>query len=157
MSRIYTVIFDNVAVTAAQDLYELLAGSANPIVLHRLTLTQNSEIGDAQDEQLRVTIKRVTGAPTSGSGGSAPTPRPVDQGDAAAAFTAEVNNTTQLSGGTSVTLHSEAWNVRAGMDYFPAPEQRFTFQISTRCVASLDAAPADSVSMHGTAVIEELT
>jgi len=154
--RIYTVSFNGVSVSAAQDLFELLASADAALVLHRLTLSQSSEAGDSEDEQLHVSIRRVTGAPTSGSGGSTPTPAPKNEDDTAAAITAEANNTTQLSGGTNTVLHAESFNVRAGLDYFPPPEHRFTFQPSTRCLIELEAAPADAITMSGTVVVEEI-
>lgn len=156
MPRVYGIVFDRVAVTAVQDFFEILAAADQPFRLHSIDITQDSDAGDAQSEQLHCTVKRVTGAPTSGSGGSAATPRPFDQGDSAAAMTAEVNNTTQLSGGTSVTLWSEAFNVMNGFHYMPPPEDRPVFRGQTRCVISLSAAPADSLTMSGTAVVEEI-
>lgn len=155
--RIYSATFQAVAVSVVQDLFEILTPSTAVMVLHRITITQQSEEGDAQDEQLRCSVYRVTGAPTSGSGGSTATPRPHNQGDSAAGITVEINNTTQLSGGTSVALWSEAWNVRAGWDFYPAPENRPTFQPSTRCLVTLDEAPADAITMSGMVVFEEIS
>jgi len=154
--RIYTIVFDQVAVTAVQDLFELLVPADSVMVLHRLEVTQDTEEGDTEDEQLHITIRRVTGSPTSGSGGTAPTPRPVQEGDAASGITSEVNNTTQLSGGTNVVLKAESFNVRNGLDYFPPPEQRYIFSPSTRCLVELETAPADSITMSGTATVEEI-
>lgn len=156
MGRMYTIVFSRIAVTAVQDLYEVLCPADAVMILHRLTLTQDSEEGDAQDEQLYISIRRVTGSPTSGSGGSSSTPAPIQQGDAAAGIAAEVNNTTQLSAGSNTVLHSEAFNVRAGLDYFPPPEQRFVFSPSTYCLVELEEAPADSVTLSGTMVVEEI-
>jgi hypothetical protein len=98
MGRIYSISFEEVAVTAAQDLFEILVPADAVMRLHSIVISQSSDAGNAQSEQLPFTIKRVTGAPTSGSGGSTPTPRPHSQGDAAAGITAEANNTTRLSG-----------------------------------------------------------
>lgn len=156
MGRIYTIVFNRVAITAVQDLFEILCPADAVMILHRLTLSQETEEGDAQAEMLYVSIRRVTGSPTSGSGGSSATPAPTQQGDSAAGITAEVNNTTQLSGGTNTVLHSEAFNVMSGLDYFPAPEQRFVFSPSTYCLVELEEAPADSVTVSGTIVVEEL-
>lgn len=154
--RIYSATFSAVAVSAVQDFFEILVGSGVVCVLHRVTITQQTEEGDAQDEMLRCSIFRVTGAPTSGSGGSTATARPFQQGDAAAGLTVEINNTTQLSGGTSVVLASEGWNVRAGWDWYPAPEDRPSFQPSTRILVTLDEAPADAITMTGTVILEEI-
>lgn len=156
MGRKYAITFDRVAVTAVQDLFEVLVAADQCMVLHELHVTQDSDAGDAQSEQLYVSIRRVTGAPTSGSGGSTATPRPVDQGDSASGLTAEINNITQLSGGTNVVLHSEAFNVMQGLHYVPVPESRITFRGQTRCVVELETAPADSLTVSGTMVVEEI-
>ena len=97
MGRMYSVSFNEVAVTAASDLFELLVPAENVMILHELHISQSSDAGDSESEQIYVSIRRVTGSPTSGSGGSSATPAPLDLGDAAAGITAEVNNTTQLS------------------------------------------------------------
>lgn len=156
MGRMYAITFDQVAVTAVQDLFEILVPPDACMVLHRLTVTESSDAADAEAEQLYVSIRRVTGAPTSGSGGSTNTPRPLSEGDAAAGITAEINNTTQLSGGTNVVLHSEAFSVQAGFDYRPTPEERPVFSPSTRCLVELETAPADSLTMSGTMIVEEI-
>lgn len=156
MGRQYIISFDRVAVTAIQDLFEILVPADKAMILHEFHITQDSDAGDAQSEQLHVEVQRVTGSPTSGSGGSAATPRPTDGGDAAAGITAEVNNTTQLSGGTAVTLASEAGNVMNGVHFTPVPESRPSFAGQTRCLISLSAAPADSLTMSGWASVEEI-
>lgn len=156
MGRMYSVSFNEVAATAVQDLFELLVAADQCMILHELHVSQSSDAGDSQSEQLYVSIRRVTGAPTSGSGGSSATPRPLDQGDAAAAITAETNNTTQLSGGTNVVLHGEAFNVMNGLHYVPVPDARPSFRGQTRCVVELETAPADSLTMSGYVIVEEI-
>jgi hypothetical protein len=44
----------------------------------------------------------------------------------------------------------------AGWNYLPTPEMRIDFSPSTRCVIGLEAAPADSLTMSGTVVVEEI-
>lgn len=155
MGRLYSVSFKDVAVTAQQDLLEITAADDKPIVLHALYLGQSSDAGDAQAEMLGLTIER--GNTTSGSGGSSPTPVPLDPGDAAASFTAEVNNTTQASSGTAVRLHADTFNVQAGYAYIPTPETRIkASQGNTTLTIRINGAPADSLTVSGTAIIEEL-
>lgn len=156
MGRKYCISFDRVAVSAVQDLFEILVPADMVMVVHRLVVSQDSEEGDAEDEQLYVSLRRVSGSPTSGSGGSTPTPQPLDQGDAASTLTAEANNDTQLSGGTNVVVHSEAFNIRAGLDYHPTPEERIVISPSTRLLVELEEAPADAVTMSGTLIVEEV-
>lgn len=151
MARMYTVVFENVAVTAAQDLLEITPADDKPVRLMGMVLSNLSEVGDAMEEMLRITV--VRGHTTSGSGGTAPTPTPVDPTDTAAGFTAEVNNTTIASAGTAPTLVALGWNERnTPYDYW-FPDERFApkaSQANTTLVVRLAAAPADSVSMSGT-------
>jgi hypothetical protein len=151
MGRMYAVVFEEVAATAAQDLFEIISAADSSTVLHSVIVTQSSDAGDAADEQLSIIFHR--GAAT-GSGGSSATPAPLSLGDAAYGGTAEVNNTSQSSEGT--ILHAEAFNVRGGFYYRPTPEERITISPSDVFIVELQTAPADSLTMSGTAIIEEI-
>jgi hypothetical protein len=155
MSRIYTAQFSGVAVTAQQDLFELVAPSTGAIVIHAIELSQTTELGDAAEEQLLIQLK--SGQTTSGSGGTAPTPVPLAFGDAAAGTTAEVNNTTKASAGTIVTHASWAWNVRGEFYKLFTPEMRPVVRPSRRATVELGTTPADSITMNGTIWFEELS
>lgn len=154
--RIYTISTRGVSVSAAQDLLEHLVAADQVVELVEAHFTQSSDAGDSESEQLDISIRRVTGAPTSGSGGSTPTPQPAVDGGVAASGTTEANNTTQLSGGTNNILHAEAFNVMAGWHFIPPPESRFVFGGQTRLVIELESAPADAVTGNLTVVINEL-
>src|SRR3972149_10874949 len=155
MSRLYSVSFENVSVSAAQDFFEITPADDKPIAIHALFLSQSSEAGDAAEEFLRGEI--IRGHSTGGSGGTAPTPVPLDPVDTAAGFAAEMNNTTIASVGTPVILHAQSFNERSGLDLIFTPEIRpQCSQGQTTIVVRLMAAPADAVSMSGTLYIEEL-
>ena len=83
MGRIYVGHFEDVAVTAAQDLFELLAPSTAALAIHKWTLFQTTDVGDAAEEILELETVRGDGSVTSGSGGSTVTPQPIDNGGAA--------------------------------------------------------------------------
>jgi hypothetical protein len=153
MSRVYTVQFTGVAVTAQQDLFELVAASTKTLRLMALFLSQSTEVGDTQEEGLSILIK--SGQTTSGSGGSGPTPVPLCVTDAAAGFTAEVNNTTKATSGTIVTHHADNWNVRAPFMIMWPPEMRIPITGSRRLTIELGTTPADSITMSGTIYVEE--
>jgi hypothetical protein len=157
MGRFYSVPFSATSVSAAVDVFEVLAATAKPFKLHEVVIAQSSDYGDAQAEGLSVLIKRATGSYTSGSGGSTVTPAKHLTNDAAAGPTAEVNNTTQASAGSGAltTLRAEAFNVQAGYQYLPPPEQRFDFLAAEACVVSITA-PADAITLSGTLVFEEM-
>ncbi len=152
--RLYTVQFSAVAITAAQDLFEINVASTKVVRIHELHLSQTSDTGDAAEEILL--IKMISGYTSSGTGGSAPTAVPLSLGDAAYAGTVEVNNsTTQASGGTAVTHCVWGWNVRLPLDVIFTPETRKVLAPSARLVVTCPA-PADSLTTNGYMVIEEL-
>lgn len=133
-------------VSAQVDIFEILAAAGKPIALCGWYLGQTSEVGDAQEEELALILKYVTGAPTSGSGGGTSTFRPVLPNDAAAGVTIETGNTTKLTGGTSVELRRFAWNVRTPEIYLPTPEFWHVADASTRFVLELATTPADAIT-----------
>jgi hypothetical protein len=156
----YTVSFAGVAVTAAQDFFALVAAATSRIAICRIEVTQYSDAGDAASELLAYSLKR--GATTAGSGGTAPTPVSVKghTGARAAVTTARVNDTTQASNGSPVTVHAGAFNIQAGLLYAPKYDEhideRITVEAGSRFVVSLDSAPADSLTMSGTILFEEI-
>lgn len=152
--RTYSVIFSAVAVTAAQDLFEVTPADDKPVEIVGIELGQSSDAGDAADELLQISI--IRGHTTSGSGGSAPTPVSMNPNSAAAGFTAEVNNTTVASAGTTTTLHTGCWNVRAGyINWFPEGCRPTAGQGNTTIVVR-QTAPADAITMSGTLYVREL-
>ena len=155
MGRMYSVIFENVSVSAAQDFFELTPADDKPVAIHAIFLSQISDVGDAAEEMLRLEI--VRGHTTGGSGGTGPTPAQLDKSGVAAGCAAEVNNTTIASTGTGVILHAEAFNIRSGWAYVPTPECRpVASQGDTTIVVRLMAAPADAVTISGTLIFEEM-
>jgi hypothetical protein len=147
----YSAVFEQVAVTAAQDLFEINAPADAVVVLHSCVVTQSSEAADAQAEMLPVLFHLGS---TSGSGGTTPTARPLQLGDAAFGGTVEVNNTTQSTEGNQ--LHAESFNVQVGFYYTPTPETRIVISPSDRLIIELQTAPADSITMDGTVIFEEI-
>lgn len=153
--RVYTVSFAAVAVTAAVDLFEITPADDKPVQVLGFFWGQSSDVGDAAAEQIGYTV--IRGHTTSGSGGTSATPRPVLPGTAAASFTAETNNTTAASAGTTVTLHSDVANIQAGEKmWLPEGLEWTATQADTTLVVRLAAAPADSLTTHGTLYVREL-
>jgi len=150
MGNVFTASFSAVAVTAAQDLFEILCPSALSVILHSVVITQ---VSDTDSEQIRFAIKRVTGSPTSGSGGSTATPRSMVPG-ATFSGTVEINNTSRISGGTNTTLWEESQNILNGWIYMPTPEMRPEFAGGTYIIVGLEAAPVDSLTISGTVTFE---
>src|SRR5688500_6149223 len=136
---LYAASFENVSVTAIQDLFEIVAAAGGPLRIHAIYLGQTSDVGDAAEEILRVRILR--GHTTSGSGGSTVTPAPLRSAGTAFGGTCEANNTTPATAGSPVTCHVDAFNIRAGWVYVPTPETRIEVAASERIVINMPAAP----------------
>lgn len=154
IGRMYTVQFSGVAVTAQQDFFELVAPADAVVLVHEISLSQSSDVGDAAEEGLSVQLK--SGATVSGSGGSAPTPVPTSLGDAAFGGTTEANNTTKANTGTIVTHYSWNWNIRVPFQQIFTPETRPLLSPSRRATLELATTPADSLTVSGYIVFEEL-
>lgn len=158
MGRMYTTQVAAVAVTAAQDFWEILAATGKPIRIHGWGLMQTTDMGDAAEEVLRINEVRGVGAVTSGSAGSSPTVHPLDDNDAASGATVEANNTTRMAVGTGTleTLSERGWNIRIPLDVIYTPEMRPRVNPGDRWTLGLVAAPVDSVTVSQWIVYEEL-
>lgn len=152
---VYSAPFSAIAVTAAQDLWEIVAPSDSLVAIREIRFGQYTDFGDAAAEILGVTMTR--GHTTSGSGGSTITPVNfrAETGAASATTTVERNNTTQAATSGTV-IFADAWNIQAPYLLIPAEDdQRFIIKASQRFVISITA-PADSITMNGTVIFEEL-
>jgi len=157
MPRYYTLSFNNVSVSAAQDLFALKCTASIGITLHQFEI--NSESSSAPAE-LRVIIKRFGATVTLGSGGSTnQTPNPLMSTDTACSITtAGLNNTARATtNGTNVTLFSWGWNVLNGLLFVPAPEWRPSFAVSEGCIIGLETAPGSATTMDAYIVFSENT
>lgn len=155
MPRTYTVNFNAVSVSAAQDLFEITPADDKPVRILGVVVGQYSDVGDAASENLSIKISRGWG--TSGSGGSSYTPSPLDPVDTAAGFTAEINNTTVASTGTEVVLWSDVWNTQAGyVQWFPEGAQPTCSQANGTILTVRITAPADAVTANGSLVVQEV-
>lgn len=154
MGRMYSAAVASVAGTVVLDFFEIVAPSDAIVVIHGWRIGQHTEEGDAQAEMLQ--IKATKGATTSGSGGSAVTPTPLETGMPAFGGTVEAMNTTPASGGTPVTLYSDAFNVQGGHQETFTPEMRIVLSPGERFVLGLAEAPADSVTFDAVIFFEEI-
>lgn len=153
MPRTYVVAFENVAISAAQDLVQVKGAAGKTLrILRQSVACVDGTLPASQTLRLRSQFLPAT--VTDGSGGSSPTPNPLDPGDAAASFTSKANNTTQASSsGTATTLEANGCHIYSGYDYaFPrppviGPSESFVFALMT--------APAASTHFSGSVVVEE--
>lgn len=154
MGRIYTAQFNGVGVVPSQDLFEIVASSAVVIQIHELGLSQLTEVADAAEEMLLILLK--SGQNAAGSGGTAPTIVKREFGDGGPVATVAANNTSKASGGTIVTHYAWHWNVRVPFQMIWTPETRPILSPSRRATVELATVAADSITMAGYLVWEEI-
>lgn len=159
MSRIYTVTYFGTLTAAGgdADLLELLPADDKPIRLRGLILSQTSEVGDAAEEGLRISIMRLPATVTD-SNGSSVTPNPVDESDTAAGFTCKANGATiATTSGTAVTLDDFGWNERITPleRWWPDPAFAPMVRQAGALVVRCQTTAADDISVAITAYVEE--
>lgn len=120
--NIYTLtIPDASSITNANGDYailEITAADDVPVTILGWELDVLSELGEAQEENLRIKIGR--GYATTGNG-TATTPRPCDPVTAAAAGTYELIGSTPPSAGTELLLGTFGLSVRPGTGSMMGP------------------------------------
>ena len=111
MGRIYSVPYTGTLTNAGGnlDLFELIPGDDKPIKLRGLVLGQTTEIADAAEESLGISIVHLA-ATVTGSNGTSVTPVPRDPGisDLAAGFTPTASNAGGVTGPVTTCHHSAA-------------------------------------------------
>lgn len=153
MGYIYSAPMNAEAVTAATDLFEVTVAADRPVKIHALRLCQTTDLSDAQEEVVRIGLFRGV---TAGSTGTALTEVAYDQQDNPAVTAAVVaNRGTASTGGTLIDVIG--WNLRIPLVEIWTPETRpridagedpFSFRLL--------AAPADSITVSGVLIFEEL-
>lgn len=146
--------FNGVAITAQQDLFEITAPALKAVQLLMVKLTQTTEVGDAQEENLSILFKR--GQTTSGSGGTVPTVVNL-RGETAGTAVVEANNTTKASVGTILTFDADVWYERAPFLWVPPTEKLIPLiPPGVRMTVELGTTPADSITANGIIYWEEI-
>jgi hypothetical protein len=153
MGRVYSVTFENVTISAAQDLFSFKGSTGKTTKLKRILFGMtNTTIQTAQG--LRIRGRYFPATMTQGSGGTAPTPTPADPGDAAASFTARVNDTVQAtSSGTAVNYLAQGVHNYGGFDVsFPDMP---AFGLNEGVTVELLSTVTGTCAFSGTAWLEE--
>lgn len=137
------------------DLWEITPADDKPVEIVAVFLSNKSEVGDVADEMLTITcIRGHTGAAT---GGAASTENPLDGNDGAASFAVTERNTAIATGGSPLTLISDSFNVRGGLQWIlPEIMRPKATQGNTLLTVRLHSAAADDLTMNGTIWIREL-
>lgn len=154
MPREYSVSFEKVSITAVQDLVTILGATGKMCRVKRCTII-DVESTAPTNEQLALRFRILPATVSAGSGGSMPTPRPFDPGDAAATFTAHANDTSKTTtSGTAEIVEEGGCNVFGGYDYFfPYPP---LIGPTSAGVFELITAPSVTIICSGTVVVEEM-
>lgn len=159
MGRIYAVPFTATVTNAGgnADLWEFLPADDKPIKLRGFRLGQISEVADAAEEGIQISVVRL-GATVTGSNGTSVTPVPLDSADVAAGFTAEYNGATvATTTGTTTVIEYLAWNNRNSPYEMWYPDERFAPKVKQGegLFIRMDTTIADDMTFAGTAWIEE--
>jgi hypothetical protein len=159
MGRIYAVPYTGTLTNAGADadLFEFLPAAQKPIKLRGFCLAQLSEVGDAAEEGLRISVIRLPATVTSGNGTSV-TPVPMDSADAAAGATCEANGATVATTSSSAVIIEEmAWNIRMSPFERWYPDDRFCPKVKNAegLVIRCQTTAADDMTIAITAWIEE--
>ena len=158
MARAYTVTFEAVAVTAAQDLV-FFPGATGKIYRVIRAWVGCTDTTAPTNQQLSLRARFLPATVTAGTGGTtAITPSKVDPGDATcSATTAGTNNTTKATTtGTAIVLYENGVNIMAGDNKAWSPERRPIIGPSEAFVWELLSTVTPTVHLSGGVEVEEI-
>lgn len=163
MTRVYTVPYIGTLTAAGADseLFYLKPAAEKPIRLRGFRLAQYSEVGDAAEENIRVSIIWLPATVTaSNTGGAAVTPVDIDRvANSTAGFTARCNDSVvATTSGTGVTIEELAWNERnSPCEFRWLDEREMPVCVSTSALVVRNMSTvADDMSIAICAWVEEL-
>lgn len=147
-------------VTAAggnTDLWEINPADDKPVVLRKLTLGQVSEIKDAEEEGLRISIKRLLATVTTGDG-TAGTAEELGASNQSPGFSWEYNGpTVATSSGTTEILGEIGWiNRQTPMEIWFPEEYAPKVVQGEALIIRLETTLADDMTFVGEVYVEEL-
>lgn len=156
MSEIFTIVCENVAVTAAQDILAAYASSGKKLQLLAVELSAN---GQTTVGNYPIRLRYLPATVTPGSVGSSVTPQNTNPDGASPSFTARRNDTTQATtSGTASDWVATQFNPINGY-YFQPPvglADEPKADLSTAIILSLDHAPAASINISATMWLREV-
>lgn len=141
------------------DLWEVAPADDHPVQILGFVLGQTSEVSDAAEEGLRISIIRLPATFTSGSGGSAGAPRCVSTNGVSPSFSSEVNNTTvATTSGTAEILEERGWNERNSPyeTWYPENDLQYKAVQGQGLVIRCQTTAADDLTFAGTLWVREL-
>ena len=149
--RIYSASFSAIAVTTATDLFELTCAADRPHEIMGWTIYQTTDLGDAQEEVLTLTVERGV---TAGSGGASATI--VDYGGRGESTSdATVNRTVSTAHTGGTVILRKGWNIRIPEEFWLPPELYIYYDAATDPTTLTTTAPADSITVSGSIIWRE--
>lgn len=151
MGIMFTSSFE-ISSAALIDIVTLTGSAASIGIIHRVSIGQFSEAGDAEAEMQAVSIGRYT---TVGSGGVANSTSSLVPSERAPDLGSRRGDTTVAT--LSAVLVNDAWNLQAGWLYLPTPDERVIVPAVAAEGIYVRTGPfADTVSMGCTIIWEEI-
>ena len=154
MPRNYIVSFENVTVSAAQDFVTIIGGANKTCrIIRQWWGCSDTTLATGQHLSVRGRVLPLT--VSAGSGGTTPTPRPLDGGDAAATFTAHANDTSKsTTNGTARVVEENGSHLYAGYALsFPNPP---IVEPNAAYVFELLSSPSGTVDISGGVEVQEI-
>ena len=152
---VYTASFSNVSITnAAQNIWEIIAAAGTSLLVHsiRLTFTPTIVSGVAQDVRALLNVQLIT---TTGSGGVAVTPAPLNPRNTVAAVTT-FNRTVTTPGSASTVKDSENVSIIVPFERIYTPDQRIPIGGGGRLALNLSAGLGTAYNASSEIYFEEL-
>lgn len=150
MGRYYSINLPETTISAAADLFEITVATDKPIRVWGWNVSQDTDVGDAAEEVLQLTLKRGV---TPGSGGSSQTLVAMTENDTSAGATS-TNRTTAHTGGS--ILWQRGWNIRMDSEHWFTPESAPVVGADADPVVLHMSAPTDGINVSAQILIEEL-
>ena len=149
IGRMYSVAIGSQAQTTAKTLIEVTGAADSVTIIERLWLKQTSF---DTSENLGIKLEDVT---TSGTG-TATTPNPLQEGDAAFGGTVETNSTVEPTYSGTVLLE-DGFNVLSGYLWTPASDDEVIVISPSQIQGfSLDVAPSASMNFSYGCTLREI-
>ena len=155
MSELFTIVCENIACTAVQDILAAYCGGSRKLQLLGVEIAAN---GQTTVGNYPLRIRYLPTAVTAGSGGAAVTPRNINSVGASPTFTAARNNTTQATtGGTASDWVATQFNPINGYYWTPPclPGEEPKADTSGAIIISLDGI-SGTLNISATAWFREL-
>lgn len=149
----FSVVMNNVAVTAARTLIQLQAGAASSIEILKVWVSQSNTTVSAQQ---RIQIHRKV---TAFSTVTSATPAPLGGGaaaDAQSGTTATGTNASAEGAGAETVLYADTFNVLNGWLYVPVPEERIIVPPALYLGIKFPTDPAISTTYTCGVIFQEL-